>query len=144
MKDFSFGSSRLRQPEANASIGKHVGLLVAPVKSKDRAQAKVMTDYKEDQAAGNLATFETCFPSRGRTITYPLPAGTLESMIFRRSHGGICDCFLEGIGMFEIFERILKTSKYLISSIILRQKHAGFDRRKQAIRESEEDAIPTV
>jgi len=40
------------QPEANASIGKHVGLLVAPVKSKDRAQAKVMTDYQEDQAAG--------------------------------------------------------------------------------------------
>jgi len=52
--------SRLRQPEANASIGKHVGLLVAPVKSKDRAQAKVMTDYKEDQAAGNLAKFEKC------------------------------------------------------------------------------------
>ena len=52
VKDFSFGS-RLRQPEANASIGKHVGLLVAPVKSKDRAQAKVMTDYKEDQAAGS-------------------------------------------------------------------------------------------
>ena len=59
MKDFSFGY-RPRQPEANASIGKHVGLLVAPVKSKDRAQAKVMTDYKEDQAAGNLAKFEKC------------------------------------------------------------------------------------
>ena len=52
--------SRLRQPEANASIGQHVGLLVAPVKSKDRAQAKVMTDYKEDQAAGNLAKFQKC------------------------------------------------------------------------------------
>ena len=59
VKDVSFGY-RLRQPEANASIGKHVGLLVAPVKSKDRAQAKVMTDYKEDQTAGNLAKFEKC------------------------------------------------------------------------------------
>ncbi len=51
--------SGLRQPEANATVGKHVGLLVAPVKSKDRAQAKVMTDYKEDQSAGNWAKFQS-------------------------------------------------------------------------------------
>ena len=82
---FSFGYRLwLRQPEANATIGKHVGLLVAPVKSKDRAQAKVMTDYKEDQAAGNWATFEIIFSFQG-TITYPLPVCTLESMILRRS-----------------------------------------------------------
>ena len=29
------------------------------MKSKDRAQAKVMTDYKEDQSAGNWAKFQS-------------------------------------------------------------------------------------
>ena len=51
----TFHGSRLRQPEANATIGKHVGLLVAPVKSKDRAQAKVMTDYQGGSSCRKLA-----------------------------------------------------------------------------------------
>ena len=29
-------------------------------------------------------------------LTYPLPAGTFQSMVFRFPVGGICDCFLEG------------------------------------------------
>ena len=29
-------------------------------------------------------------------LTYPLPAGTFESMIFLFPFGGICDRFLEG------------------------------------------------
>ena len=145
---FSFGYRLwLRQPEANATIGKHVGLLVAPVKSKDRAQAKVMTDYKEDQAAGNWATFEIIFSFQG-TITYPLPVCTLESMIFRRSHGGICDRFREGIETLEIFGRILEklTNKYHHSSIFRGESLSGLNRKKALCErcESGDHGIPTV
>ena len=129
---FSFGYRLwLRQPEANATIGKHVGLLVAPVKSKDRAQAKVMTDYKEDQAAGNWATFEMIFSFQG-TITYPLPVCTLESMILRRSPRWDMRSFPGGYrNPWDFWKDLKGITVKDISSIISRRKHAGFDQKKK-------------
>ncbi|CAE7355048.1 unnamed protein product [Symbiodinium natans] len=36
------------QPEPGAEYGKHLGLLVAPIKSKERALAKIQGDYEKD------------------------------------------------------------------------------------------------
>ncbi|CAE7342062.1 unnamed protein product [Symbiodinium natans] len=40
------------QPEPGAECGTHLGLLVAPIKSKERALAKISTDYQKDFDAG--------------------------------------------------------------------------------------------
>ncbi|CAE7208487.1 unnamed protein product [Symbiodinium natans] len=37
------------QPEPGAEYGKHLGLLVAPIKSKERALAKITEDYEKDE-----------------------------------------------------------------------------------------------
>lgn len=43
------------QPNPQAEVGVHVGLLVAPVKSKERAQDKINNDYVEKVDAGKPA-----------------------------------------------------------------------------------------
>ena len=69
------------------------------------------------------------------TITYPIPAGTCESMIFPTSHGGICDRFLEGTSFSRWkSDKIFKTDDLEKGCVFMSFKYANFGyQRKQKI-----------
>eukprot|EP00439_Symbiodinium_sp_Y106_P012366 s5117_g1.t2 len=82
------------QHEDGAEVGPHLGLLVASIKSKERALAKINTDYQQDFEAGKkkeLPLALSRFVPRTTTTT-AATLGILYQYLLRRNR--LCCCSL--------------------------------------------------